>query len=311
MRDVRRGRHNVDQLVACVLGVAGHKAQDKIALDLVKLGKQIGKIVVLALGVGVDVLPKQRNILVALCHQLANLGNDLLLISAALSAAHIGHDAIGAEIVAAVHNGHPRAVVAASRDGHALGYDVLGLLRAENATGARDLLPEQLGKTVQGCRAEGQVHVRILVLDILAAVLLRHHTAADRNDQRGLFGFEVLILPHDGKCLLLGVLANGAGVDRDQIGICGVGAKLVAHVLRHTRKLFAVRLVLLAAKGQHKAPGRMPQSLCKLSRKAAQLFYILLCVLVILLVHSSVYPQYYSISIYYYTTQKHPLSRIL
>ena len=86
------------------------------------------------------------------------------------------------------------------------------------------------------------------------------------------------------------MLADGAGVDRDQIGVGRVVTELVAHVLRHTRKLFAVCLVLLAAKGQHKALWHVAKPLCKLSRKAAQLLYIHLCVLVILLVHLRIYP---------------------
>ena len=37
MRDMLRACHDVDQLIACVLGVAGHKAQHVFALNLVKL----------------------------------------------------------------------------------------------------------------------------------------------------------------------------------------------------------------------------------------------------------------------------------
>ena len=146
-------------------------------------------------------------------------------------------------------------------------------------------MPEQLGKTVQGRRAEGQIHVRIFVLDILAAVLLRHHAAANGNDQRGLFSLEMLILPHDGQSLLLGVLTDGTGVDRDQIGVRRVVTKLIAHILGHTRKLFAVGHVLLAAKGQHKALGRSARLGCKRGRIAPQLFYILTCVIGNLLTH--------------------------
>ena len=289
-RNVLGRSHDVDELIACILGMACHKAQHVLALDLVKLGEQVGKIVAHALGIGINILPKQRNILIAACDQILDLGNHLGFLTASLSAAHVGHDTVGAEIVAAVHDGHPSAVVAASRDGHALGNHVFGLLGAENAARARNLLPEQLGETVQGCRAEGYVHVRVFVLDILAAVLLRHHAAANRNQQRGLLCLEMLILPHDRERLLLGVLANGAGVDRDQVGVCGIGAKLVAHVLRHARQLFAVRLVLLAAKGQHKAFGRMSKLFRKPRRIAAQLFNIYVCIVCDNLIHLLFYP---------------------
>ena len=136
MRDMLGIRHHVDQLVACVLGMAGHKAQDKVALDLVKLIKQIGKIVAHALGIGIDVLPEQRDILISLFHKILDLGHHLVHLATALSAAHVGHDAIGAEIVTAVHDGHPGAVIALAADRHALGHRVFSLLGAENAARA-------------------------------------------------------------------------------------------------------------------------------------------------------------------------------
>ena len=88
------------------------------------------------------------------------------------------------------------------------------------------------------------------MLDLVLAMLLRDHTATHTDHKGWLFCLEVLILPHNGECLLLGMLANGAGVDHDQVGILGGFRNRISHCLAQPRDLFAVGFVLLTAKGE-------------------------------------------------------------
>ena len=61
-----------------------------------------------AYAVAVDGLAQQRDLLAALGGQLADLGGDVRRRPALLRAAHPGHDAVGAELVAADHDAHER-----------------------------------------------------------------------------------------------------------------------------------------------------------------------------------------------------------
>ena len=85
-------------------------------------------------------------------------------------------------------------------------------------------------------------------------MLLGGHAPANADDEVGVFGADVLVLADDGEGLLLGMLADGAGVDHNEVGLLGGGHDLVAHLLGHARNLFAVGLVLLTPEGQYEAP---------------------------------------------------------
>ena len=115
-----------------------------------------------------------------------------------------------------------------------------------------DLLTNELWQTVQGGGSKDKIHVRITVLNVVLAMLLRYHTAANADEERWIFCLEMLVLPDDRERLLLGMLADCAGVDKDQVGILGRLCQHVSHGKGHSRKLFAVRLILLTAKGQDK-----------------------------------------------------------
>ena len=52
-------------------------------------------------------MAQQGEFLVALFNRGFNFLNDIFHAAAALTPAHIGHDAVGAEIIAAIHNGNP------------------------------------------------------------------------------------------------------------------------------------------------------------------------------------------------------------
>ena len=134
--------HGVKQLLGCIPGVAGHKAHQKVAGQLGNLRQQVGKVHADAqiLAIGIDILPQKGNLLGTVFNQLAALLQNALRLTAALPPPDIGHDAVGAEIVAAVHNGYPCLEAGVPHLGNALGngarliLDIKGTLaRCQNA----------------------------------------------------------------------------------------------------------------------------------------------------------------------------------
>ena len=123
--------HGLKQLVGGVLGVGGHKADQEIPGDGVHLLQQVGKIhgLLQVLPIGVHVLPQQGDVMIALLRQLAHLGQDVLRPAGALPSPNIGHDAVGTEVVAPIHDGHPRLdlVLPHHRDTLGNGAGVVGV----------------------------------------------------------------------------------------------------------------------------------------------------------------------------------------
>ena len=254
--DVLALRHDVNELAGGILGVGGHEGKPPVPLDGIQLGHQIREVAVGALTVGIDVLTQQGDLLVARLHQLSDLGDDVLLGAAPLPASAVGHDAVGAEIVTAVHDRDPCPIARLAADGRALGYgfgEVILGLRGDEAPLLLNGVPQHLGEMVERGGAQGEGDVGVLHFQLVAAMLLGGHTAANADDEVGVLRADVLVLADDGQGLLLGVLTDGAGVDHDEIGILGGCDDLVAHLLGHARNLFAVGLVLLASEGQDKA----------------------------------------------------------
>ena len=101
--------HGVKELLGGVSGVAGHKPDQEIAGKLGNLSQKIRKIhaAVQILAVGVDVLAQKGDFLAAVLNEFPAFCQNAFAFAAPLPAPDIGHDAVGAEIVAAVHDGHP------------------------------------------------------------------------------------------------------------------------------------------------------------------------------------------------------------
>ena len=111
----------INQLVTDVLRMRGHKAHAANALHLVHHAHEIGKIrLFVVFAVRVHILSEQRHLGIALRDRTAHLRHDLLRRTAALTSAHIGYDAVGTVVVAAIHDGHPRRELAAACNGQIL-----------------------------------------------------------------------------------------------------------------------------------------------------------------------------------------------
>ena len=253
LAQVRLRGDGVDQLMAGILGVAGHKADLVIAGYRTEQIEQVGKIdlFVQPLAVAVDVLPQQGDLLIALRHQLLKLRQNGGGFAAALPPAHIGYDAVGAEIIAAVHNGQPRAEARIAADGHFLDHGVALRRGFQIALAAAHALCQHSGQTVDAVHAEHQINIRVALTQLFNNVGLLRHTAADADHQAGVLLLELFQRTHVAENALLGVFAHSAGVEQNQVGVFNRIAQTVADILQNTADLFAVVDVLLAAVAAH------------------------------------------------------------
>ena len=146
----------VDQLAAGVLRVACHKADLVITGDLAQQVQKIGKVngVFQPLAVAVDILAQQGDLLVALRHQLPELLQNGGGLTAALPPADIRHNAVGAEVIAPVHDGQPCAEAGIAADGHLLDHSVAlgGLFQI--ALALADALRQHGGQAVNAVHTE-------------------------------------------------------------------------------------------------------------------------------------------------------------
>src|SRR5687767_4250444 len=174
--------------------------------------KQIGK-VVSSVCIGVHSLPKQHDLGHPLCDDLARFANYFVKLSAALRTACRRHDAIRAAIITAALNGDPGLyLVETSR------LEVLVvLLEVEIRRSRLDAAPrvlDQQRKRAISIRSDHETHMT-RTLEKLRTESLRH-AAGDSEDR-------VLLHPalHFAEAAdhpLLGVLANRACVDEDDVG---------------------------------------------------------------------------------------------
>ena len=175
----------------------------------------------------------------------------MILSAAAFPAADVGHDAVGAEVVAAVHDGHPRAGAALADHGHTLGDGAVLILHGEHPAPLGIDLIQQLGELPQGLRAEHQIHMAVGLAHLLGHLRPLRHAAAQADHLRrvGLLrvGQRTQIAVHP----LLRVVADGAGVQHHHVRLGRIVGERAPHGPEHTHNVLAVGHVLLAAEGVH------------------------------------------------------------
>ncbi len=174
-------RHGVKQPLRSVLRVAGHEAEQVIPRHFVQPPQKPGKIQTQPqiLAVRVHILPQKGDIFIARRNQFAKLVFNGFRVAAALPSSHIGYNTVGAEIVAAVHNGQPRARTLAAQDRQSLGDFapfVTGNVKNPLFPGQR--AEQQLRKAPKRMGSEHQINVRIAFFDLFRNLFLLHHAAA-------------------------------------------------------------------------------------------------------------------------------------
>ncbi len=193
--------------------------------------------------VGVDVLPKQRDLAHPVRRHSLDLGQQLQRRAADLPSSGGRDDAVGAGAVAAHADLHP-ALEGAGASGREMAGEALEL---EVALSGQRVAGQELRKLVHLAWPEGDIDEREalehLVLDRLSPA------ASHPHHPLGLFSLEALGLPQVGDEAAVRGLADRAGVEEDQIRLGALGRLGVAERLEHP--LHPLRVVLV-----HLAPER-------------------------------------------------------
>ncbi len=244
--------HGAEELLRGVARMAGHEADQEVAGDVVYGSYEIRKVAAFAqiLAVAVDVLAQQGDVLISGLDQGARLGDDVVKAPRALPArGRRGDDAVGAEVVAAVHDAQPGLHAAGAADGQALGHHALARRDLEHSPLPAQRALIELREAPELVRAEAEVHYAegFFIFSAMSAAL--DHAAADRDDEPRVFRLGVHQRADVAQYAHLRVLAYGAGVHDDEVGLVLVLGEAEAHELYIAADGLAVGLVLLAAIG--------------------------------------------------------------
>ena len=211
--DLGIGGHGVKELLPRVPGVAGHEANEEFPVQGGDGRQQVRKIPapVQVLAVGIDILAQEGDLPAARGDQLPALLENFLRLAAPLPAPDIGDDAVGTEIIAAVHDGDPRLQRVVPHHGQALGNGPRALLGEKDPFPRGEDPVQDLGKAPQLLGIEDPVHMGIALFQPLHHSPLAGHAAAQENLLLRVAAFGVLQRPQVAKDPLLGVLPDGAG----------------------------------------------------------------------------------------------------
>ena len=221
-------RVGLDQAVAELDRMRGGVADPLDAVDgghVMQQQREIGDLAVVhQAAVGVDVLPQQHDLADTLLRQQCQLGDDIIQRAADLLAAGIGHDAEGAVLAAALHDRHERLRPLGAWLRQGIEFLDLG----EGNVDGGLLLPahpvQQLRQAVQGLRAEHEVDIGGALLQGFA--LLTGDAATDTDDEIRPALLQRPPATEFGEHLFLGLLAHGAGVHEQHVGLFGIVGQL-------------------------------------------------------------------------------------
>ena len=204
--------------------------------------------------VGVHVLPEQGHLGDAVGGQGSHLVHDVVEAAADLPSPHRRHDAERAGVVAADLDGDPGRVghLTPSRQRAGERLVVVGgrlLQDLDDRPARRALLAQELGGPVHVVGAEHDVDVGRLVDDEVAVLL--GQAAADHDLHVGPPLLEGLELTEVAVELVVGVLADAAGVEHHHVGIVDAGGRAQAVGLEQAGDALGVVLVHLAPEGAH------------------------------------------------------------
>ncbi len=246
-------RHGVKELFGGVSGVAGHEADQKVPGELGDLGQQVREVhaAVQVLAIGIDVLTQKGDLLAAAVNERLALGQNGLRAAAALPAPDIGDNAIGAEIVAAVHDGYPGLQGRIPHLGNALGNGARLILNIELTLFLGEHVVEDLRELPQMVGRENAVHIGEALFDPVGNLGLPRHAAAQEDSLLRMAALGVGQRPQVAENPLLGVLPDGAGIHHHHVGPFGALDDGIAALGQVAPQLFGVCLVLLAAIGLH------------------------------------------------------------
>ena len=235
-----------DDVLGHVRRVRARVADALDAVDRVDRVQQLGELARLraqARAVGVDVLAEQRDLAHALGGEHAHLVDELLERPRDLAAARRRHDAERALHVAAGADLHPGVDVAGALAGQVAGE----ALELEEALGGQRVAGQELGELVHLAGPERDVDERELREHLVLHRL--RPAAADADHALGIAALERPRLVQVRDEALVGLLADRAGVEEDQVRVLALRHLGVAERLEHALHALGVVLVHLAPEG--------------------------------------------------------------
>ena len=262
------GRHRLDDRVAHVRGMRRGEANSLHAVERRDQAQQAAEIDV-AGAIGVDRLPEQHDFPYPALGKSADVGHNRLGRHAALASAHIRHHAKRAKAVASTHRGNVGAHAALVR-----GRDIgIGFV-AVQAHVDFDRLPrrieagaaEQFGQPAVAVGPGDEVEPRRL-LDQRGAVVLRH-ASEQPQAQFGTGVLEARKLAQAPQHPFLGMLANRAGVEQDDVGVFGTAGGGISGAAQYPAHQLGVGDIHLAAVRLDKDPRRPGLVLCGLAHRS-------------------------------------------
>ena len=121
------------------------------------------------------------------------------------------------------------------------------VLNGKDALILRVYLVQQLREPPFSLRPQHEIDVMIGVFHLVGHDLLLRHAAAETDDLVGLVRLRVAQTAEVTVHALFRVLADGAGIEQNDVGLLLVARELIAHLAQHTHEHLAVGHVLLAA----------------------------------------------------------------
>ena len=196
-------------------------------------------------------MAQQRNLTHALAHQTGHLVDNLLEGAALFATAHVRHDAIGAEIIAARHDGHPGVILGLAMPRHTHGIRILMLIGADMTLAVKERLGNELGHMCDRMRAKNDIDV-IDIGEQALAITLRdtaahgNHTLARRRRRQAFAGIALTVQAS------IGGLTHTACHEDNDIGMLRIERHEATIRIEQTAHALGIVLIHLAAKGADK-----------------------------------------------------------
>ena len=160
--------HGIDEFIGEILRMRSHEADPLKSLDLFHSSQEFRKCDWLfqVLSVGVDVLSQKHDFHDTVSYKTLDLLDNIFRLSASLASAHIRHDAVAAEVVAAEHDVDTRFERILSLDREFLHDLVCSFPYIDHHLLLHEALVEQLRKLEDIVGSEDQVHMAVALLDL-------------------------------------------------------------------------------------------------------------------------------------------------
>src|SRR5579875_664472 len=243
LAELRQPAHCIDYPVRHVFRMGCQEADALDSIDIVHRLQQIGQVRMArkVVAVGVDRLTQERDFFDPSTSEALDLGDDIRQWTADLTATSVRHDAVRADEVTTIDDRNEGGNLGVAR---ALGVVVrqVGEIHVDLSQLGRDFYqPVELGWLVE------EVDVREAFGELL--LLTGHHTTCQGDAGLGSLPLHACQSSDFAGDLVLGGLANDAGVDDDDVGLVFDLRRNIACLAQHGGGFGGLRFVHLATNG--------------------------------------------------------------